>query len=174
MTRYFVFLRGINVGGHHKVPMARLKEELGAQGYRDVQTVLNSGNIVLSAGEASQKELEERIAQQISKVFGFSVPVVARQQARMQQLINKEPFSGTPEDNKVKWLVTFLKTPIPEHETEKKDPALEVVYRAPDLVCSVVDLKVSGTPDAMKVLESWYGKDITTRTWQTLIKLAGK
>jgi len=44
--KYVAFLRGINVGGHHKVPMADLRKELEKLGFENVMTLLNSGNII--------------------------------------------------------------------------------------------------------------------------------
>ncbi|MBI2267695.1 MAG: DUF1697 domain-containing protein [Armatimonadetes bacterium] len=49
MTRHAAFMRGINVGGHKKVPMAALKEVMESAGFQDVKTILASGNVLFSA-----------------------------------------------------------------------------------------------------------------------------
>ena len=49
MARYLAFLRGINVGGH-QVPMAKLREELAGLGFTDVETLINSGNVIFTDG----------------------------------------------------------------------------------------------------------------------------
>lgn len=70
-------LRGINVGGSHKVPMAELRELAAALGWRDVQTYIQSGNLLARAAGAPAT-LEARLEAAIERRFGFAVPVVVR------------------------------------------------------------------------------------------------
>ena len=79
-VRYAVMLRGINVGGNRKLPMADLRVLLTELGYGRVETYIQSGNVALDAlplndtgGDAT--ELAETLAGQISERFGFEVPV---------------------------------------------------------------------------------------------------
>ena len=53
MARHIVLLRGVNVGGKNRVPMAELREALTDAGFADVRTLLASGNVVLSSGEGA-------------------------------------------------------------------------------------------------------------------------
>ena len=59
--KYVAFLRGINVGGHHKVPMANLRAEMEKLGFVDVKTLLNSGNIVFTANSQDIKDVEVQV-----------------------------------------------------------------------------------------------------------------
>jgi uncharacterized protein (DUF1697 family) len=64
MTRYLVLLRGINVGGRNKVPMAALRELLERHGHTKVSTYIASGNVILSSDRSAatiQRELEEAL-----------------------------------------------------------------------------------------------------------------
>ncbi len=171
MTEYYIFLRGINVGGHHKVPMAELRELLGQMGYEKVKTFLASGNVRLEADDTGQKELEETLSRAIENKFAFPVPVICRSSERMQKLFRENAYAREKEDKKIKWLVTFLKNDVQVHPETEETEGFSLVYKAPDLVCGVLDLEKSGSPDAMKVLEKAYGKEITSRTWQTLQKM---
>jgi uncharacterized protein (DUF1697 family) len=64
MTRYLVLLRGINVGGRNKVPMAALRELLESHGHTKVSTYIASGNVILSSDRtaaAIKRELEDAL-----------------------------------------------------------------------------------------------------------------
>ena len=76
---WVALLRGINVGGHHKVPMADLRELLARVGFTDVRTYIQSGNVVFRSPEVTGAEpIAAAISDAIDAEFGFRVPVVAR------------------------------------------------------------------------------------------------
>jgi len=68
--KQIVMLRGINLGPNRRVSMAELRKLLGAAGYEDVRTYVQSGNVVLSSG-AEPSGLERECADLISERFGF-------------------------------------------------------------------------------------------------------
>lgn len=83
--RAVALLRGINVGGHRKVPMAELRACCDAIGWRDVRTYIQSGNVVFrAAGEASA--LAGALESTLEARFGFAVPVVVRRAAAWRRL----------------------------------------------------------------------------------------
>ena len=69
---YAVFLRGINISGKNKIPMKELKAILSKNGYPDTETLLNSGNIVLSSHKR-ENELSHHIATLIKENFGLTI-----------------------------------------------------------------------------------------------------
>lgn len=97
MTIYIAFIRGINVGGHHKIKMAELRESLEKIGLSDVKTYIQSGNVVFKSIE-EKKILCEQIEQSIKKDYGFSCTVVLRTADELEKIINYCPF---PED----WII---------------------------------------------------------------------
>jgi len=76
--KYVAFLRGINVGGHHKVPMADLRKELEKLGFENVETLLNSANIIFEAISDYEENLEKKISAHLEKSFGFPIPTIVR------------------------------------------------------------------------------------------------
>ena len=81
MTRYAVLLRGVNVGGHRRVPMARLRQVMTAAGLENAATLLASGNLLVSSeGEASHVKSVAESA--MADAFGFSVDTVVFTQRR--------------------------------------------------------------------------------------------
>lgn len=111
MTTYAALLRGVNVGGHRKVPMAGLRTALEAAGFERVRTYIQSGNIVLDAdGDAAA--VAHAVAAVIAAEFGHEVPVMVRTGAELDAIVKADPFAGRGlDDSKV--TVTFLAGPAP-------------------------------------------------------------
>lgn len=73
MPRYISFLRGVNVGGNNKVSMAELKKLLAANGYRDVVTYINSGNILFTSDSTDCAVLQRHHEALIAEHFGLAI-----------------------------------------------------------------------------------------------------
>jgi uncharacterized protein (DUF1697 family) len=99
-------LRGINVGGARRIPMAQLRELLVGAGYRNVVTHGQSGNVALDAIEGSD-ELAAQVEGLIAREFQFAVPVTVRSHAELSAVIARDPIPGGAEDPK-RYQVTFL------------------------------------------------------------------
>jgi len=158
------FLRGINVGGHHKVPMKELRAAFEKMGCRNVKTLLASGNVVFE-GEP------KGIAEALEKEFGFKIGTIVMPFSEIQDIARSNPFRYVIVTPKTRLYVTFLqekavKRLVPGSETFR---IIKIEGRA---VYSVLDLEKAGTVDAMKVLEKEFGKNITTRNYNTIVRLA--
>ncbi|SFE57482.1 Uncharacterized conserved protein, DUF1697 family [Paenibacillus catalpae] len=92
MSIYIALLRGINVGGKNKIKMADLREALTSIGLRDVQTYIQSGNILFKS-EEDEAALRSRIEQQIETVFGLRIKVVMRTAEEMRAIAASCPFT---------------------------------------------------------------------------------
>lgn len=108
-------VKGINVGGHRRVPMAPLRAALGAAGLNGVRTHLQSGNVILDAPPAPDADPAAAVAEVIAATFGFDVEVVARTRAELAATVAHNPLIGE-EDDPAKLHVVFLDAaPDPEH-----------------------------------------------------------
>lgn len=173
--QYVALLRGINVGGNKIVPMAKLKNMLEKIGCTNVKTILASGNVLLESPEASATKLAAAIAKKFEETFGFDSHIIVRTAKQIETLVKSEPFKGIKVTPETRLYVTFL--------TEKPKHTLKIPHTSPDggfkilaisdgEVCSVLTLtKSAGSVDAMKILEQTFGKNITTRNWNTVLKL---
>jgi len=92
MAIYVAMLRGINVGGHKKIKMDRLRESFEALGFDAVKTYIQSGNVVFKAGKVSPATLSKKIEERIVKDFGFSVLVISRTMDEFAQAVAGNPF----------------------------------------------------------------------------------
>lgn len=76
MGDHVALLRGINVGGHHRVPMLELREVAAMIGLEHTRTHLQSGNLLFAADDRTEDAVAAELAQAIEQRFGFGVPVV--------------------------------------------------------------------------------------------------
>ncbi|GAB7038623.1 MULTISPECIES: DUF1697 domain-containing protein [Catenuloplanes] len=110
MTRYALLLRGINVGRNRRVGMADLRALLTGLGYRDVATLLQSGNVVLGS-EQSRAELRATVEAAIEERFGFPVDVIVRDRAELAAVHALNPLGDVAHDGS-RYAVTFLHEPF--------------------------------------------------------------
>lgn len=75
MDQYIAFLRGINVGGKNKISMSELKELFEQNGFRNVVTYINSGNIIFSTDNNDESKLKEECEALIFARFQLEIPV---------------------------------------------------------------------------------------------------
>ncbi len=92
MSIYVALLRGINVGGKHRVNMAELSRTLIEAGFENVRTYIQSGNVLFKA-DGDVTELREKMEQTIEKGFGFPVPVILRTFQELQAILTGCPFT---------------------------------------------------------------------------------
>ncbi len=175
--RHVVFLRGINVGGHHKVPMEELRKVLEGMKFENVTTLLNSGNIILDTIADGLADLEDKIAEKLENTFGFQIPIIIRKSEVIEQLINKAPFKDITLTKDIRLYVSFLKknaSTVLELPWISPDNSFRIIEKTDNTVLSVLDLAVSKTPKAMKALEDYYGSELTTRNWNTIERISKK
>jgi len=171
---YAAFLRGINVG-EKQIKMDKLKDAFNAWGYHNVSTILASGNIIFDTQSADPKAVRQIITNGIKTAFGFEVSVFIRSIEELMLLAAKNPFAGFNESAQTKLYVTFLdqkvipEIKIPYQSLGEKLVILSVTDRE---IFSVVTLTMDfGTSGMMVFLEKEFGSELTTRNWNTTIKI---
>ena len=108
MNTYISMLRGINLGSHNKIPMAKLRSLYESLGCVNVQTYIQSGNVVFDSLETDRAQLAESIKAKISEVFGYSVPVFIVDAKDLEQVIQSNPFLTQRNEDPTKLHITFL------------------------------------------------------------------
>ncbi|HEY1714461.1 MAG TPA: DUF1697 domain-containing protein [Solirubrobacteraceae bacterium] len=109
--RQVIMLRGINIGPSRRVPMADLRALFTSAGYDDVQSYVQSGNVVLES-TAKPAELEGEAAALISDRFGFDVPVVVRTGRQLAAVVKRNPLGEVASEPK-RYQVSFLSAKPP-------------------------------------------------------------
>ena len=173
MTRYVALLRGINVGGNKKVPMAQLRALLERLGFSDVATLIASGNVVFSGKARAPAQLERQLEAAIAEEFGFEVPLVVRTRDELAAAIEANPLPGA-EEAPTRFLVFFLSgTPdrkrLAEIDAEAHLPdefrlhGRELYARFPN--------GIGRSKLAVVLGSARLGVTSTARNWSTLTKL---
>ncbi len=111
MKRYAAFLRGVNISGKHKVPMAELKKGFERLGFKEVRTYLNSGNVVFSTDENDTKDITVQIETMIKNQFGFDIPVFVISKERLEDILNNAPDWWGSDDKEIYDNLIFILPP---------------------------------------------------------------
>ena len=175
--RYIAFLRGINVGGHHKIPMTNLCKVFEKLGCKNVLTILNTGNIIFDSFSEDLEDLEKMISEKLENTFGFQVPTIIRKSKTIVQLFKDTPFQDVLLTKDIRLYVSFLK-----NETRSDvvlpwispDHSYKIMEKKDRIILSILDLSISKTPITMKAFENFFGKDNTTRNWKTIERIVRK
>lgn len=91
MKRYIAFLRGINVGGKNKIPMAYLKAGFEEMGLAEVKTCLNSGNVIFSRDGHDEENFSGRLETMINERFNLDIPIFVISKEELEDILNNAP-----------------------------------------------------------------------------------
>jgi uncharacterized protein (DUF1697 family) len=105
--RYAVWLHAVNVGGRNKVPMAWLREAAETDGFTDVATYVQSGNLIVSSDLGNADQVRERVRALIDKGLGLDVEVTVRSRAELEKVVDRNPMAEHV-DEPAKLHVSFL------------------------------------------------------------------
>ncbi|MFI6525251.1 DUF1697 domain-containing protein [Streptomyces uncialis] len=199
MTTYAALLRGINVGGHRKVPMADLRRLLEDLGYENVRTYLQSGNAVFSTGAAEPgaagaptggagpaarsgaavcgdtDAVTAALGRAVEDRFGFAVEILVRDHGYLRAVVEDCPFPAESLEGR-QLHVTYLSKDVDEDRFAAMDRAafLPEEFRVGDhaLYLYVPDgLGRSRLADALAKPALWKGVVATSRNWNTVTRL---
>jgi uncharacterized protein (DUF1697 family) len=172
MQTYIALLRGINVGGHHKLPMKALRGLLENLGLQNVQTYIQSGNVVFQSQEADTEELASQISAAIEKHHGFEPRILILTAAEMETAVQANPF---PEgEAEPKSLHLFFLVAIPDSpdlaaldELKNDNERFELIDRvfylhAPDGI---------GRSKLVEKVGKYINVSMTARNWRTVSKI---
>lgn len=169
MPRYVAFLRAVSPSN---CKMPELKESFQAAGFADVRTVLSSGNVAFDAPVSARTALERRAEQAMLASLGHAFPAIVRPVSHLQGLAADDPFAEFALTPTAKRVVTFLRhSDIPTPELPIERDGVRILTVAAAEVLTVYEPGPKG-PAFMALLERTFGKEITTRTFDTVKKCA--
>jgi len=171
MATYIAMLRGINVSGHKTIKMEQLRASLAELGFSNIETYVQSGNVVFEAANDSADSLSTKIEQKILRDFCFSVPVFLTTSKKVAVIIKQNPFLKSPNIDHSKLHVTFLSEDPPETALEQLQPLavkpeqFRIMGREIYLYCpnGYGNTRLSNT-----AIEKKLSVVATTRNWNTV------
>jgi uncharacterized protein (DUF1697 family) len=169
MPRYAAFLRGISP---MNAKMPDLKKAFEAAGFTQVKTVLSSGNVVFTAPIASEVILERKAEAAMAKQLGRSFLTIVRPIEALRKMLATDPYHGFRLSPNAKRIVTFLLDRPPSKLTlpTEVDGARILAIRGREVFTAYVPSPKG--PIFMTLIEKTFGREVTTRTWDTVAKVA--
>lgn len=152
--RYVALLRGI-MPMNPNMKGEKLKGVFEGLGFKNVHTVIASGNVVFDSPSKNTAVLEKKIEAALPEKLGFKSTTIIRSHDELKALSKKNPFKGVKDEKPNYLIVTFF-----------KDRKAEL--------CTVIVMGEDKTPNFMARVEREHGKEITTRTWKTVHRILTK
>ncbi len=168
---YIAFLRGINVGGHKLIKMNELTRLVSGFGFKNVSTFIQSGNVLFESSSSSEAAVIKKMEQGFLETLGYEIKVLLRTREQITTLVTLDPFKKTGDS---KNYITFLSKPVkPQSDLSITSSKKEYT------VVSMTDREIfwashklsNGRYGNYETLEKTFGKELTTRNWNTVVKI---
>lgn len=168
--RYAALLRGINVGGKNKLPMKELAALFVGAGCANVQTYIQSGNVVFDAPVALAKGLSASIQQAIAERYGYRVPLIVRSGAELAKAVEGNPFLRRGAAEKELHVYFLADKPAAAELDAKRSAPDEFVLRGREIY-----LRLPNGMGRSKLTNVYFDSTLktvcTARNWATVLQL---
>jgi uncharacterized protein (DUF1697 family) len=170
MPRYVAFLRGVSP---MNLKMPQLKACFEAAGFTNVKTLLSSGNAVFDSKSTSDAAVERKAEAAMQEHLGRTFYTIVRRVDALRELLDADPFARFEVPANAKRVVTFLREPPRPGKLElplEVEEARILAVNGREILTAYVPQP--NNPVFMTLIEKTFGKDLTTRTWDTVKKCA--
>ena len=173
MKKYVAFLRGINVGGNNIINMNDLKNALTKNKFKNVNTYINSGNIVLESND-DKKKLKELFEKTIVTHFKLKIDVTVKTQKELDEIILNNPFNSKKENDKSKRIVVMLSVNVSEDQASQLKSDVRIVenyYHKDDLLYIYYHDGAGRSKFTTAYIDKKLKVTSTARNWNTILKM---
>jgi uncharacterized protein (DUF1697 family) len=173
LTSHIALLRGVNVGGRNRVPMPELRSLCAELGWVDVQTYIQSGNLVFRAAAAAA-ELERDVERAIARYFGLEIPAIVRTAAEWQSYVAGNPYADASrsEPNRV---MMALSRAVPKKDAadalQARANSNERVVQVGDALWVHFGVGAGKSKLSPALFDRLVGSPVTMRNWRTVQNL---
>ncbi len=175
MTTYVALLRAVNLGGRSQVAMSDLRHLLSGLGFDDVQSLLQSGNLVFKTDAGTGAKLEAKLEAETQKRLRLKTAFFVRTAQEIDAVIAGNPFPAEAQRDPSHLLIVFLKDAPQGNAVE----ALRAAIKGPELVqakgkhaYTVYPAGIGRSRLTNAVIEAKLGIQGTGRNWNTVLRLA--
>lgn len=173
-TRYVALLRGINVGGKNVIRMADLRACFESNGFEDVSTYIQSGNVLFRGADLDAEGLTTRIEKMLSNDFDYAATVLIRSQAQVQAAVDQAPAGFGAEPDEYRYDVLLLMPPLTPSEALAQVGTREGVDQVavgPDVLYFTRLTERASQSHLTKLVSKPIYKRLTVRNWNTTTRL---
>ena len=175
MAKYISILRGINVGGNRKILMKELKVLFENLGFSEVETYIQSGNVIFKSEQNdTTAELEHTLQQAIAETFGFDVPVIVRTAREWAESVLNNRFWKEIDADIDRLHLTCLKE-VPSPELLEKIKLFQFLPDRYEIIGEDVFIFCAAGYGTSKLTNPFFESKLktpaTTRNWKTVMKL---
>jgi len=183
MASHLALLRGINVGGRNKVPMAELRDVVASLGHTGVTTYIQSGNVLFTTPENDTDELASALEAAITGAFGVTSSVVVLSRDDLAQILDRNPYPEEPNPKLVHVMFLSAEPPADLLDRIKVAEGAAAAKGSRDTVTAIGPALYLHTPDGFGTSElaqvlfriigtpGQKGITATARNWATATKL---
>jgi uncharacterized protein (DUF1697 family) len=172
---YVALLRGINVGGRNLIRMPALAAAFEAEGFGEVRTYIQSGNVIFAAPRTRSADLTLRVEAMLAAGFDYVPTVVVRDRSRMRSVVEQAPPGFGSRPDRFRYNVIFLKAPFTGKDALRQvptNPAVDTAHAGPGVVY-FSNLMAKATQSRLnRIVEAPIYPSVTIRNWNTTTKLA--
>jgi uncharacterized protein (DUF1697 family) len=168
MPRYAALLRGVSP---MNCKMPALKMALEQAGFTDVKTVISSGNAVFTSRKSSEESLQKKCEAAFAEHLGKAFMTIVRPIEELEALLMSDPYKKIKLPAKAKRDVTFLRKPLvpkPKLPIEMRGAR---IHSVDDRTAFSYHVPQEMDPAFMVLIEKTLGKEVTTRTWETVERI---
>lgn len=174
MTKYATFIRGLNVGGKSQVKMSELKSVLEKSGFNNVQTLIQSGNIIFDNPGISLPEVSKKVEEIILEHFGIKTRTVVVDAHGLKRIISESPADWTT-DQDIRKYIAFTIPPVTPQQFLKvihPNPNVDRLSVGPGVVYLTTKLEGLSRSAFAKIISSEIYAFLTVRNYNTVHKVA--
>ncbi len=173
-SRHVALLRGINVGGNNIIKMTDLRAGFEAMGFGDVETYIQSGNVVFSSKPATKATLTRTIEKTLSEAFGYAPLVVLISSKELERVVAQVPGGFGKQPDRYRYDVMFVKEPLTPSEALVQittKPGVDEVHAGDHALYFRRLISKAAQSHLPKLVQRPVYKRVTVRNWNTTTKL---
>jgi uncharacterized protein (DUF1697 family) len=174
MSQYVALLRGINVGGKNIIKMADLRACFEAEGYDDVVTYIQSGNVIFRAAGARRAQLTRRMENILASTFNYQASVVLRSRSQLSNVITRAPAEFGKRPEQYRYDAVFLKEPLTAKTAMKSVLAksgVDRVHTGPGVLYFSRLISKASQSWLSRLVQQPVYRNMTIRNWNTTTKV---
>jgi uncharacterized protein (DUF1697 family) len=173
-SRYIALLRGINVGGNNIIKMSDLRASFEALGFTEVESYIQSGNVVFCAKPANKAKLEKSIEKELCDRFGCASSVVLVGADELKAAVDQAPAGYGKQPNRYRYDVVFVREPLTTAEVLPQvsaKPGVDTVHAGEHAIYFRRLTSKAAQSHLSKLVQRPVYKFVTIRNWNTATRL---